>query len=52
MPGPFSRSNIFMRPAATRAALVLATHDPTIAGRLNEQWPMQDGRLHVPVEAP
>jgi putative ABC transport system ATP-binding protein len=27
------------------AALVVATHDPRIADRLDEQWPMRDGRL-------
>ncbi|HEY0449600.1 ABC transporter ATP-binding protein [Actinophytocola sp.] len=27
------------------AALVIATHDPTVAGRLAEQWQMRDGRL-------
>jgi putative ABC transport system ATP-binding protein len=37
---------------AIGAALVVATHDPTIAGRLRQRWPMQDGRLHIPVETP
>jgi putative ABC transport system ATP-binding protein len=27
------------------AALVIATHDPAVAGRLTEQWDMRDGRL-------
>lgn len=28
------------------AALVIATHDPLVAGRLDLNWPMRDGRLH------
>ena len=31
-----------------RAALVVCTHDPTVAGRLTERWRMVDGRLTVP----
>jgi putative ABC transport system ATP-binding protein len=30
------------------AALVVATHDPAIAGRLEQQWIMHDGVLSVP----
>jgi ABC-type lipoprotein export system ATPase subunit len=30
------------------AALVVSTHDPAVADRLTEQWPMADGRLTVP----
>lgn len=29
------------------AALVVCTHDPTVAGRLGERWRMIDGRLPV-----
>jgi putative ABC transport system ATP-binding protein len=29
------------------AALVVCTHDPTVAGRLGERWRMVDGRLTV-----
>jgi putative ABC transport system ATP-binding protein len=29
---------------ALGAALVLSTHDPAVADRLDEQWPMTDGR--------
>jgi putative ABC transport system ATP-binding protein/lipoprotein-releasing system ATP-binding protein len=29
----------------SRAALVVATHDPAVAGRLAERWAMRDGRL-------
>ncbi|WP_427896162.1 ABC transporter ATP-binding protein [Kribbella sp. GL6] len=32
----------------TGAALVVTTHDPVVAGRLDEQWQMNDGRLLVP----
>jgi putative ABC transport system ATP-binding protein len=31
----------------TGAALVVTTHDPSIAGRLDERWTMDDGRLLV-----
>ncbi|MFF1819685.1 ABC transporter ATP-binding protein [Kribbella sp. NPDC058245] len=31
----------------TGAALVVTTHDPVIAGRLDERWAMDDGRLLV-----
>jgi putative ABC transport system ATP-binding protein len=31
--------------AEVGAALVIATHDPAIAGKLAEQWDMRDGRL-------
>jgi putative ABC transport system ATP-binding protein len=31
------------------AALVVSTHDPAVAARLDEQWEMRDGRLLVPV---
>jgi putative ABC transport system ATP-binding protein len=31
------------------AALVVSTHDPAVADRLAERWPMADGRLTVPV---
>ncbi|MFD7154177.1 ABC transporter ATP-binding protein [Kribbella sp. NPDC059898] len=34
--------------AETGAALVVTTHDPAVAGRLDEQWQMNDGRLLVP----
>ena len=34
------------------AALVVATHDPTIASRLDQRWPMGDGRLDTPVIQP
>jgi predicted ABC-type transport system involved in lysophospholipase L1 biosynthesis ATPase subunit len=27
------------------AALVIATHDPLVSGRLSDEWPMRDGRL-------
>jgi ABC-type lipoprotein export system ATPase subunit len=30
----------------TDAALVISTHDPTVAGRLPERWEMARGRLH------
>ena len=30
------------------AAVVIATHDPAVAGRLAEQWDMRDGRLERP----
>jgi ABC-type lipoprotein export system ATPase subunit len=30
------------------AALVVSTHDPAVADRLAERWPMADGRLTVP----
>jgi ABC-type lipoprotein export system ATPase subunit len=33
------------------AALVVATHDPLIAGRLPEQWHMSDGALTAPAAA-
>jgi putative ABC transport system ATP-binding protein len=33
------------------AALVVSTHDPAVAARLDEQWSMADGRLDVPVES-
>jgi putative ABC transport system ATP-binding protein/lipoprotein-releasing system ATP-binding protein len=29
------------------AALVVATHDPVVAGRLAERWEMENGRLHA-----
>jgi len=29
------------------AALVVATHDPVVAGKLTEQWEMRDGRLDI-----
>jgi putative ABC transport system ATP-binding protein/lipoprotein-releasing system ATP-binding protein len=34
----------------TGAALVVATHDPTVAARLAERWEMHSGRLAVPGE--
>jgi ABC-type lipoprotein export system ATPase subunit len=34
--------------AALDAALVVATHDPLVAGRFTERWSMTDGRLGVP----
>ncbi len=34
------------------AALVVATHDPTIASRLDQRWPISDGRLDTPVIQP
>ena len=33
---------------ALGAALVVATHDPLVAGRLTARWSMTDGRLFVP----
>ncbi|MFI6859539.1 ABC transporter ATP-binding protein [Streptomyces sp. NPDC050421] len=32
------------------AALVVTTHDPTVAQRLNERWVMHEGRLHPATE--
>lgn len=32
---------------ALPAGLVVATHDPTVAGRLVDRWVMSDGRLHT-----
>jgi putative ABC transport system ATP-binding protein len=32
----------------TGAALVVATHDRAIGARLNQVWPIHDGRLHPP----
>jgi putative ABC transport system ATP-binding protein len=32
----------------TGAALVVATHDRAIGARLNQIWPMHDGRMHAP----
>ena len=32
---------------ALPAALVVATHDPAVAGRLADRWVMSDGRLHT-----
>jgi ABC-type lipoprotein export system ATPase subunit len=29
------------------AAVIIATHDPAIAGRLPDQWVMRDGQLHT-----
>ncbi len=34
------------------AALVVATHDPTVTARLDEQWQIRDGRLLVPEQHP
>lgn len=35
------------------AALVVATHDPAIGGRMSTVWPMHDGRLRrAPIEEP
>jgi len=31
------------------AALVVSTHDPDVAARLDTRWSMTDGRLAVPV---
>jgi ABC-type lipoprotein export system ATPase subunit len=36
---------------ALGAALVVSTHDPAVADRLAERWPMVDGRLTVPAGA-
>ena len=33
------------------AALVLSTHDPAVAGRLDEQWSMRDGKLISPADS-
>jgi putative ABC transport system ATP-binding protein/lipoprotein-releasing system ATP-binding protein len=33
------------------AGLVVATHDPAVAGRLGERWEMRSGRLHAGVAA-
>jgi len=30
------------------AALVVATHDPTVTARLDEQWQMRDGQILAP----
>ncbi len=34
------------------AALVVATHDPAVADRLDERWPLRDGALHAAVAIP
>ena len=34
------------------AALIVATHDPEVAGRLSRQWRMDDGALLAPEEEP
>ncbi|MEU1371641.1 ATP-binding cassette domain-containing protein [Streptomyces sp. NPDC005803] len=34
------------------AALVVTTHDPTVAQRLKERWAMHEGRLHPATEPP
>jgi ABC-type lipoprotein export system ATPase subunit len=33
--------------AETEAALVVSTHDPAVAARLDQDWPVADGRLTV-----
>src|SRR5205085_1534993 len=33
--------------AETDAALVVSTHDPAVAARLDQHWPVADGRLTV-----
>jgi putative ABC transport system ATP-binding protein len=39
---------ILVRAAAeTDAALVISTHDPAVADRLDQVWPVADGRLTV-----
>ena len=39
---------VLMRVAAeTEAALVVSTHDPAVADRLDQRWPVTDGRLTV-----
>jgi predicted ABC-type transport system involved in lysophospholipase L1 biosynthesis ATPase subunit len=35
--------------AGSRIALVIATHDPTIAERMDQVWRMEHGRLSPPV---
>jgi putative ABC transport system ATP-binding protein len=37
---------------ALDAAVVVATHDPEVAGRLSRQWRMDDGALLAPEEGP
>ena len=37
--------------AEAQAALVVATHDPTVADRLDERWTMSDGALRVAAPA-
>ena len=32
----------------TGAALIVSTHDPAVADRLDESWPVRDGGLTVP----
>ncbi len=34
------------------AALLVSTHDPVIAARMHQEWPMQSGRLTVPLRDP
>ena len=34
--------------AETGAALVVSTHDPAVAGRMDDVWQMRDGRLVMP----
>jgi predicted ABC-type transport system involved in lysophospholipase L1 biosynthesis ATPase subunit len=34
--------------SALGAALVVSTHDPEIAGRLDLEWAMSDGQLREP----
>jgi putative ABC transport system ATP-binding protein len=33
------------------AALVLSTHDPAVAARLDDRWSMRDGRLTSPADS-
>lgn len=40
--------DVLLRTATqTRAALIVATHDPVVAGRFPRQWQMHDGKLNT-----
>jgi ABC-type lipoprotein export system ATPase subunit len=36
---------------AIGAAVVLSTHDPVVAARLDDRWSMADGRLSIPLDS-